>query len=148
MNYKRNKISKDSGVKLKRTDLIIRLSIVIMFSIVLYDSYYFGIPFHYILFYFFGMLLGRIFKYSHKVQLNEETQMLNLTTNWVSILFLVGLILLRFIVGKPILESVHISKVSDALYLLFIGIYYSKWRVIVRQIEGIYYEMLSNLKNE
>ena len=148
MSVKGKEILKRSDSRLKRTNFIIRLTIFVMFIIVMYDSFVFGIPFQYILFYFIGLFIGRMFKFSHLVQLDKETQKLNLRTNWVSIIFLIGLLLLRFLIGKPILESIHIAKVSDALYLFFIGIYYSKWRILLRQIDGIYYKMLKNLRNE
>lgn len=144
MSFKYKEIKKRTDSSLKRTDFIIRVSIVFMLGLVLYDSFFIGVPFHYLLFYFFGLFIGKVFRLSHKVFINKETGILYLNTNWLSILLIISFIILRFVLGKTILESIHVSMVSDALYLFFIGVYYSKWKGLISQIDSIYYRMSVN----
>ncbi len=66
-------------------------------------------------------------------------------TNRGSIVFLFLLIVLRFIIGRRVLESFHVIEISDALYLFFIGIYYIRWKVIINQTDELYYQVLANL---
>ena len=116
-----------------------------MAAIVLYDSYVFRTPLYYVLFALVGAIAGKLFFFSHKVQVNKENLELSLTTNRGSIVLLFLLIVLRFIIGRRVLESFHVIEISDALYLFFIGIYYTKWKVIINQIDELYYQILTNL---
>ena len=147
MSFKRKEISKNTDSRLKRTDLIIHISVIFMLALVLFDSFIVGVPFHYILFYFFGLLLGKVFRFSHKVSINTETGMIKLTTNLLSLILLIFIIILRFFLGKTILESVNVAMVSDALYLFFIGLYYAKWKSLINQIDSFYYKRTINNYN-
>lgn len=113
-----------------------------MFGIVLFDSINFNLPFYYVIFYFLGRFFGKIFNLSHRISRDTTTGSLNLITNQLSLILLLGLLLLRFYLGKIILEKIHIAYISDALYLFFIGTYYSKWKVLVNQIDSFYYKNL------
>ena len=117
-----------------------------MIAIVLYDSYVFRTPLYYIIFAWVGAIVGKLFFFSHKVEVNKENLELTLTTNRGSIVLLLLLIVVRFIIGRRVLESFHVIEISDALYLFFIGIYYTKWKVIIKQIDEAYYQVLANLK--
>ena len=44
--------------------------------------------------------------------------------------------------GRELLKSFNIIWAGDALYLLFIGIYLSRWKAIIRQIDEIYYNLI------
>ena len=116
-----------------------------MIVIVLYDSYVFRTPLYYVIFAWVGAIVGKLFFFSHKVQINKKNLELTLTTNRASIVLLLLLILVRFIIGRRVLESFHVIEISDALYLFFIGIYYTKWKVIIKQIDELYYQVLANL---
>ena len=115
-----------------------------MATIVLFDAFVFNTPFYYIIYYAIGMLIGKVFTLSHKVQVDEENLNLRLVTNRGSIVILLMLVLIRFVAGEQILESLHVAEIMDALYLFFIGIYYAKWKVIVHQIDDLYYSILAN----
>ena len=116
-----------------------------MIGIVLYDSYVFKTPLYYVIFAWVGAIVGKLYFFSHKVQVNKENLELTLTTNRVSIVLLLLLIVVRFIIGRRVLESFHVIEISDALYLFFIGIYYTKWKVIINQIDELYYQVLTDL---
>ena len=119
-----------------------------MIGIVLYDSYVFKTPLYYVIFAWVGAIVGKLFFFSHKVQVNKENLELKLTTNRVSIVLLLLLIVVRFIIGRRVLESFHVIEISDALYLFFIGIYYTKWKVIINQIDELYYQVLTDLNKK
>jgi Ca2+/Na+ antiporter len=145
MGTKRKFITHLADSRIKRSNLIIRLTILVMIVIVLYDSYVFRTPLYYVIFAWVGAIVGKLFFFSHKVQINKENLELTLTTNRVSIVLLLLLIVVRFIIGRRVLESFHVIEISDALYLFFIGIYYTKWKVIINQIDELYYQVLANL---
>jgi hypothetical protein len=142
MRARKDYISKYVDKRLKRSNLIIRAAILIMMLVVLYDSIVFNIPLYYILFLAAGMLIGRIFFISHRIEFDENEVQLKLRTNNWSILFLLLLLAGRFIIGPYILKAFHFVWVSDALLLFFVGIYSSKWQVIIKQIDDIFYRLL------
>jgi len=146
MNIKQNFIKHFADKKIKRTNRIIQISLLIIGLIVLHDAFKYNIPLYYILFSVGGLLIGKMYYLSHKVIINQENLELSLKSNRWSIVFLIVLITLRFIIGKKLLESFHVILVTDALYLFFMGIYYSKWKVIIHQIDNIYYRILKHLK--
>jgi hypothetical protein len=146
LNIKRKFIKHFADTKIKRTNRIIQISLLIIGFIVLHDAFMYDIPLYYILFSVGGLLIGKLYYLSHKVIINEENLELSLKSNRWSIVFLIVLITLRFIIGKKLLESFHVILATDALYLFFMGIYYSKWKVIMHQIDNIYYRFLKHLK--
>jgi len=145
MGTKRKFITQFADKRIKRSNLIIRITMLVMIGIVLYDSYVFKTPLYYVIFAWVGAIVGKLFFFSHKVQVNKENLELRLTTNRVSIVLLLLLIVVRFIIGRRVLESFHVIEISDALYLFFIGIYYTKWKVIINQIDELYYQVLTDL---
>jgi hypothetical protein len=146
MGTKRKFITHLADSRIKRSDLIIRITMLVMIVIVLYDSYVFITPLYYIIFAWVGAIVGKLFFFSHKVQVNKENLELTLSKNRGSIVLLFLLIFVRFIIGRRLLESFHVIEISDALYLFFIGIYYTKWKVIIKQIDELYYQVLANFK--
>jgi hypothetical protein len=97
-----------------------------------------------VLFALVGAIVGKLFFLFYKIQVNKENLELTLTKNRSSIVMLFLLIVVRFIIGRRVLESFHVIEISDALYLFFIGIYYTKWKVIIKQIDELYYQVLTN----
>ena len=102
MRARKDYISKYADKRLKRSNLIIRTAILIMKLVVLYDSIVFNIPLYYILFLAAGMLFGRIFFFSHRIEFDKNEVQLKLRTNNWSILFLLLLLAGRFIIGPYI----------------------------------------------
>lgn len=142
MNVKREFIRKKADPRIRRLGRVIRIIILGMSLVVLYDSFRHELPFYYILFLLLGVLIGRIYKFTHRVQFKKESLEVSLSTNRWSIVILLVVLTFRFLVGKKLLEWSNIIWAGDALYLLFIGLYMSKWKVIIRQIDEIYYNMI------
>lgn len=116
--------------------------IYIMLIIVLYDSVIHNTPLYYAVFYIVGMLLGRAFSYTMSIENNHQGK-LTLSSNIFYTLITFSLLLIRYILGKTMLEYINIVWTTDALYLLFIGIYYSKWKTIIRKIDNYIYTRVS-----
>jgi hypothetical protein len=135
-------ISGLSDKRIKKTSLFIRIITITMFLIVIYDSLRYNIPFYYILFLIAGTIVGQLFMVSHRVWFNKLNQNLILQTNAWSVVIMIILIAMRFIVGPMVLKALHFVWVSDALLLFFVGIYRSKWQVIIKQIDDIFYRLL------
>lgn len=145
---RRKFIKNHANKRLLRMKLIIRIVILIMGVIVLYDAFIYKTPLYYMLFWLCGALLGNFFNISYKVIINEESLKISLTNNFWSIVFLVLILLIRFVIGKSVLQSFNVVLITDALYLFSMGIYYSKWKVIIKQIDNLYYQILSKLKEK
>ena len=119
---------------------MLRLIILVMAAIVLYDSFIHHTPLYYYLFFVAGLYIGKLLiKLSH-VEHNKETNTLQLRSGWLSIILTLALLFVRFFAGKNLLESFHVIWATDALYLFFIGIYWAKWKGILRQIDELIFK--------
>jgi hypothetical protein len=139
---------KDTYLK-QRTDkkLIVRhhvlqALIVFMFVIVLHDSFRHQTPFYYICFLLLGLLIGRIFSITDRVKHGGKSATFMIAPNAFSLVITLLLLSIRFVWGRPILEFADVMWTTDALYLFFIGIYWSKLKSIVRQMDEVIYGWL------
>lgn len=114
-----------------------------MTIVVLYDSIVHNTPLYYIGFYFLGLISGRIYRRFLVIEHGAPKQEITLRVSRWDIVLIIMLFLIRLSYGSKILELVHIVWVSDALYLFFIGLYRSKWKGIVKQIDEIVYKWVS-----
>ena len=144
MSIKKTFIKSKLDKKLKWLDLMLRSLILVMAAIVLYDSFIHLTPLYYYLFFVAGLYFGKIFTKLSHVEHNTETNTLHLRTGWMNLIVTLLLIGIRFFAGKNLLESFHVIWAADALYLFFIGIYWAKWKGILRQIENLIYSKISN----
>ena len=146
MSTKRKYIKRRSNRKLRSLNQLLQAAIYLMAAIVLYDSFVHDTPLFYMLFYFTGLVVGSVYKRLMVVQHEEERQEFTLTVSKWDIVFSIGLVLLRFVYGLTFLASMHIVWASDALYLFFIGVYRSKWKGVVHQIDEIVYKWAAKPK--
>ncbi len=79
MGTKREFITQLADKRIKRSTLIIQVAILVMILIVLYDAYVFRTPLYYVIFALVGAIVGNVFFFSHRVQVNEENLELTLT---------------------------------------------------------------------
>ena len=117
--------------------------ILFMFGVVIHDSFVHELPFYYILFLLGGMGIGRMVATTQKFSVNEDVKILTIEGNPLAIAITLILLVIRFFAGKLILAEFNIVWVTDALYLLFIGIYYSNIKHIIREIDERVYSKLS-----
>lgn len=142
MKTRKQFLRKKADKRLRRFELVIHIALALMWLVVLYDSFQHDLPFYYILFWLAGALAGRIYKYTYRVEFEEEGLEISLRTNRWSLVLLVLVIVIRFLLGKTLLESFNVIWAGDALYLFFIGVYHARWKGIVQQIDEIYYRLI------
>ena len=119
-----------------------------LFGIVLYDSFVHDLPFYYILFWFGGILVDRFVATTQEISTKENKEEFTITVKPVGIVLTIVLLILRFFAGKLILYEFDVIWAADALYLFFIGIYYSRRRDMIKQIDEHVYSYLYKEKNQ
>ena len=119
--------------------------ILFMFGVVIHDSFVHELPFYYILFFIGGLGIGRLVAATQKFSVKKDEGILTIEGNPVAIFVTVILLSVRFFIGKLVLEEFNIIWSTDALYLLFIGIYFYSIKNIVREIdERVYTKLFEN----
>ena len=146
MNTRKQYINQNINPKLKRIHLLLQVSIYLMVAIVLYDAFVHTTPLYYVTFYFGGFLVGGIFKRMRVIRHESENNEFVLSTSKWDIAISVALIFVRFGSGAAILKEMNVVWVTDATYLIFIGLYRSKWKGMVKQIDEIVYKWITTSK--
>ena len=116
--------------------------ILFMFVVVIHDSFVHELPFYYILFLLGGLGIGRLVAATQKFSVDKDAEILTIEGNPLAIAITLILLVIRFFAGKLLLADFNIVWVTDALYLLFIGIYYSNIKRIIREIDERVYSKL------
>jgi hypothetical protein len=98
--------------------------LIFMFSVFIRDSLVYDLPFYYVLSILSGFVIGRMM--TPRQKLKAESTLLGI----IIILLLLGI---RFFAGNIFLKINEVVS-APALYLLFIGIYYSIMRNAIRKI--------------
>lgn len=148
MSTKRKYIKQNANKRLRNLNHVLLATIYLMGIIVLYDSFIHQTPLYYVLFYFLGLVVGRIFSNVMAVERDEETNELVLKTSKWDLILTILLLFLRFMYGIAFMKSMHVVWASDALYLFFIGVYRSKRKGIVKQIDEIIYRWIAEDRKE
>ena len=126
--------------RLHRLNSILLGLITVMLVHVVYDAFVFKTPLYYMGFALGGYLVGGIFRRTALVQFKLETDSFELTTSAVYIVLTFLLLVFKYAFGQSLLKNFHVVYTSDALYLFFIGIYYSKWRMVLKKIDEVIYQ--------
>ena len=132
--------------KIKLTGRLLMLLIILMFVIVLHDSFIHELPFYYILFLFGGVFIGRFVALTQKVLIREDAKTLTLKVRPAGLVITAVLLGLRYFAGKYILEEFDVVWAMDAVYLLFIGIYFAKLKNMLKQIDEQVYAYIFEKK--
>lgn len=122
---------------------LFRALVALMVIVVLYDSFIHNTPLYYVCYYFLGLFIGKIFSIADRVKHSGEYQTFTVASSPYSIITTLLLLSIRFVWGRQLLEFAHVVWTTDALYLIFIGIYWSKWKSIIEQMDDIIYGWLS-----
>lgn len=123
----------DRRVRLRK--LIYYLILLIVFSIVLYDSFTNNLPFHYILFLFVGRIMALILKKTQKVKQTEIDNKFSVERNFAGILIIAVVIILRVTLFPRILEEFNVIFISDAILLIIMGWFLGRIKLLSEQIE-------------
>lgn len=115
-----------------------------MISIVMHDSFVHRLPFYYIFYGIGGIVIGWIVSLKYEISLDKEEKVFHIKLNNTGIFVLILLLVIRFFAGKLILQELYVVWATDAVYLVFIGIYLAKFKNIVKQIDGQVYTYLGD----
>ena len=128
--------------KIKMLRKIYLWLILFMFCIVLYDSFMHELPFYYVIFYVVGIIIGRLVSSFSEFYMQEDEKIFTIRSTPTGIIMIVLLLLIRFFIGKIMLSKFNIVWTADALYLFFIGIYFSKVKNMLKQLDKQFYQKL------
>lgn len=115
--------------------------------VVLYDSIEHGTPLYYIVFFWIGLFIGRVYVRLMRVELKSPSDEITLISNRWNLVFTIFLLLFRFFVARQFLEVANVVYASDAVYLFFIGLYRSKIKGLISQIDEIVYRWILKYKS-
>jgi hypothetical protein len=138
-DYLKQKVDK----KMLFRNYLFRALVAFMVIVVLYDSFIHNTPLYYVCYYFLGLFIGKIFSIADRVKHSGEDQTFTVASSPYSIITTLLLLSIRFVWGRQLLEFAHVVWTTDALYLIFIGIYWSKWKSIIEQMDDIIYGWFS-----
>lgn len=143
MRIKKNYLKQKADKSLMLRHCFFKALSLILFLVVLYDSFVHKTPLYYICFLLLGAFVGKFFAIAAKVKHSVEKGKLAVDVSPYGII--ITLLLLSFLLvwGRHLLNAAHVLWTTDALYLLFIGIYWSRWKSMVRQMDEIIYDWLS-----
>lgn len=145
MKEKRKVISDLSDRKLRLSRTFIKISTIVLSLIILHDSVVHDLPFHYILFVLLGQVVGTIYKYGHRIHFDGDHSTIQLKTNRWALIFFMVLFLVRVVISPFMFDVLHLVHVSDALLLFHVGIYRSKWQVIIKQVDEMVYRYVGEM---
>ena len=128
--------------KIKTSSLIYMLLVLLMFILVIVDSFKHHLPFYYILYGFAGIFIGRFLALTQDIILLEDKTTLSLKVRPIGLVITILLLIVRYFAGKIIMEQFNVVWATDAVYLLFIGIYFSKVKTMLKQVDENIYTFL------
>ena len=146
MKKKKQFQKKYTDRKIKNTGRALVFLILIMFAIVIRDSFKHDLPFYYILYLIGGVFIGRYVALTQKVLVDEDAEILTLKVKPIGLFITVLLLSLRYFAGQYILEEFNVVWAADAIYLLFIGIYFAKIKSLIKQIDEHVYAYIFEKK--
>ncbi len=144
---KKTYIKSKAETKLKRKRYLLNGLMFLLAMVVLYDSIEHGTPLYYIVFFWIGLFIGRVFVRLMRVEHESPSDEITLISNRWSLVLTVVLLLLRIFVARQFLEMAHVVYASDAVYLFFIGLYRSKIKGLIFQIDEIVYRWILKYKS-
>ena len=144
---KKTYIKSKAETKLKRKRYLLNGLMFLLAMVVLYDSIEHGTPLYYIVFFWIGLFIGRVFVRLMRVEHESPSDEITLISNRWSLVLTVLLLLFRFFVARQFLEMAHVVYASDAVYLFFIGLYRSKIKGLIFQIDEIVYRWILKYKS-
>lgn len=125
------------------------LLIIYLLSSVLYDSFVHEVPFYYILFFILGRLLGWILKYTQVLQWDEEERKVVKTQDKIALVIFIGFMLFRlFVLPSAVEWMIHPRLLSDALFLISAGVFYSGISIYTKQLNDLTLKELFKLRSE
>ena len=142
MKKKHNYLKQKADKKLLFRNYVFQALVAFMFLIVLHDSFIHNTPLYYVCYYLLGLFVGKILSIADRVKHSGKEGTFTIASSPFSIIITLLLLSIRFVWGRQLLDLAHVAFTTDALYLIFIGIYQSKWKSMIRQMDDIIYGWL------
>jgi len=129
----------------KYTDKKIRLKAIFfllmsfaLLAIVIVDSFRNKIPFHYILFFIFGLLVSVVINHYSKVSWDDVNSRITSQMNFIVLFFLGAWSLCEYFLFPTLLQQIHIIYFKSAILLASSGMYYGRiifmWKSVRAQL--------------
>jgi hypothetical protein len=126
----------DKKIRLKAAFFIL-MSFALL-GIVIIDSFRIKLPFHYILFFIFGLLVSVVVNHFSKVSWDDVNSKITADMNYFVLLFLGAWALSEYLLFPAILQKINITYIKAALLLTSSGLYYGRiifmWKSIRAQL--------------
>jgi dolichyl-phosphate-mannose--protein O-mannosyl transferase len=106
-----------------------------MFGFVLYDSFFYHLPFHYILFFILAILMSLLIKRTQKIQWDEKVKKIVRENTVVGIVIIIAAVAVRVFLLPRILGGFHVIYLSDALFLIIMGWSFGRARMLSGRID-------------
>jgi Na+/H+ antiporter NhaD/arsenite permease-like protein len=123
------------------------VSYLLMFGIVLYDSFIHHLPFHYILFFLVGLAISIVYRVIQRLHWNEEAQKIVRKRDVIGLILSIGLFVVLMLIRKcalpEMLRAFNIVYVSDAIFVTMMGIFFGRVHTMAKQIEEIVFGKMS-----
>jgi len=136
MNPKRQYYIQYVHRRVRLRKLIYFLIFIILLGIVLYDSYYHDLPFHYVLYMLLGLAISRLLAKTQKAERRVIDNKLTVKYNLSSILIILMVIVLRIYAFPKVLSQFNVIFISDAVLLIVMGWFFGRVKLLSDQIEG------------
>lgn len=125
---------------------MLRIMILILTGLVVYDAIVLKTPLYYIAFLVVGRFIGTIYRRIYKVDHDAKSDQFELNTGIFNVVLTILLIVFRFAFAEDILDHLKVEWINDGLYLFFIGLHWSKLHILYNQMEEMTFKYL--LKNQ
>ena len=126
----------DKKIRIKAIFFIL-MSFVLL-GIVIVDSFRVKLPFHYILFFIFGLFVSVVINYFSKFSWDDVNSRITADMNYFVLLFLGVWFLCEYLLFPSMLQKIHIIYIKSALLLTSSGMYYGRmifmWKSIRAQL--------------
>jgi H+/Cl- antiporter ClcA len=136
MKEKRKLLKANIDSRIKLTSWLLRIMILVLIGLVAYDAWVYKTPLYYMVFALLGALVGSLYSRIYSVKRNTEKGKFTLRSNYLSIVMTLFLIIFKVFLEKDVVQTLGIIRLDDAVYLYYIGLRWSKLRVIYNQIEN------------
>jgi len=140
MKTKRQFYNRHVDKKIKISIALFGISFIVMLAFVLYDSFNHGLPFHYILFFFVGILFSLFLRKVIGVEWDSESQKVMRKRNILAFVAMLLIMGMRRFLFPWLLSSLHVVFVSDALMLVAVGLFFGRAHSLARQSEDVVFD--------
>jgi hypothetical protein len=108
---------------------------LVLFSIIMYDSFVNNLPFYYVIFFIIGFFISISYLKTQKITWDDKQQKFVKKKSIFGFILIVSLVILRLFVLPEVFAEYNIIFITDAILLLTVGIFAGRVHFTGRQIE-------------